>query len=339
MLFLNFTELGRFNYFVQSSQRLNESVRGYLTVYVYMQKWMVIIADILGWIYFVLWSFSFYPQIILNHRRKSVVGLNFDFVYINLIGFALFTIFNCLIFFKGAVQEEYFVLNPHSPLPVEVNDVVFAAHAAALCAITAIQCNIFDKGDQRISAYGYFFIVVSFIVVVLVGILVAAKKFSLLTYIFIFSYIKLASTLAKYIPQVYFNFRRRSTVGWSISAILLDIIGGFCSFAQQFIIAINFAKWSVVYGNMVKLLLAIASIIFDVIFILQHYVLYRNVKETNLSYSVADNSPEDADLNKSKSKILYVSSSSNSMSKEPELISEASTTSDQRFDDKSELIK
>lgn len=33
-----------------------------------------ILSDALGWSYFVLWSVSFYPQAILNYKRKSVEG-------------------------------------------------------------------------------------------------------------------------------------------------------------------------------------------------------------------------------------------------------------------------
>lgn len=29
-----------------------------------------ILVEITGWIYFVAWSISFYPQVFLNYRRK-----------------------------------------------------------------------------------------------------------------------------------------------------------------------------------------------------------------------------------------------------------------------------
>ena len=40
-----------------------------------------------GWIYFVAWSLSFYPQVVENWRRKSVIGLNFDYLALNITGF------------------------------------------------------------------------------------------------------------------------------------------------------------------------------------------------------------------------------------------------------------
>jgi len=51
-----------------------------------------IISAIIGWSYFAAWSVSFYPQIYLNWRRKSVVGLSFDYNLYNIIGF--FVLFN-----------------------------------------------------------------------------------------------------------------------------------------------------------------------------------------------------------------------------------------------------
>jgi cystinosin len=39
-----------------------------------------------GVIYFVAWSVSFYPQSILNFRRKSTSGTTVDFPLINSLG-------------------------------------------------------------------------------------------------------------------------------------------------------------------------------------------------------------------------------------------------------------
>ena len=41
--------------------------------------------------------------------------------------------------------------------------------------------------------------------------------------------------LVRYVPQAYMNFRRKSTVGWSIGNILLDFTGGSLSIIQVMI--------------------------------------------------------------------------------------------------------
>lgn len=47
-------------------------------------------------------------------------------------------------------------------------------------------------------------------------------------------------TSLKYMPQVYFNFRRKSTAGWTIWMIWLDITGGSFSMLQMLTIAYNY---------------------------------------------------------------------------------------------------
>lgn len=46
-------------------------------------------------------------------------------------------------------------------------------------------------------------------------------------------YAKAAITFVKYCPQVYLNWKRKSTVGWSLANVCLDLTGGSLSFAQM----------------------------------------------------------------------------------------------------------
>ena len=96
-------------------------------------------------------------------------------------------------------------------------------------------------------------------------------------------YCKAAITFVKYLPQVYLNWKRKSTVGWSLENVLLDFTGGTFSFIQIFLDAI--AQGKPVFGdpndpgagfNIVKFFLSVMSIVFDLIFMFQHYVLYRD---------------------------------------------------------------
>jgi cystinosin len=87
--------------------------------------------------------------------------------------------------------------------------------------------------------------------------------------------VKLGVTLVKYMPQLVTNYRNRSTQGWSIAQILLDFAGGTLSFAQLGIDSYLQRDWSGITGNPVKLALGLVSIFFDIIFMVQHYCLYR----------------------------------------------------------------
>lgn len=97
--------------------------------------------------------------------------------------------------------------------------------------------------------------------------------------IYALQYIKLLLTLFKYTPQVIHNYHRKSTAGWSIAQILLDVSGGVLSLVQLLIDSGLQADWSGLTGNPVKLGLANISVLFDLVFMVQHYVLYGPVEE------------------------------------------------------------
>jgi cystinosin len=48
----------------------------------------------------------------------------------------------------------------------------------------------------------------------------------------VLGYGKLVMTFVKCTPEVYWNYQRKSTKGWSILGIFLDLIGGAFSFAS-----------------------------------------------------------------------------------------------------------
>ena len=88
-------------------------------------------------------------------------------------------------------------------------------------------------------------------------------------------YFKLSISFLKYLPQMYWNWKRKSTVGWSIANILLDFTGGFFSFLQLVLEAIDGQHLNI---NPVKLVLSIMCMIYDIIFVVQHYCLYPQRK-------------------------------------------------------------
>ena len=97
-------------------------------------------------------------------------------------------------------------------------------------------------------------------------------------------YNKAIISFLKYIPQVYLNYSKKSTAGWSITNVLLDFTGGSLSILQQVIDMVynglNGDGYSF-FGsgdgfNIVKFLLGAIACVFDIIFFIQHFILYRN---------------------------------------------------------------
>jgi cystinosin len=94
--------------------------------------------------------------------------------------------------------------------------------------------------------------------------------------VYAFSYVKLVATIVKYVPQAWVNYKRKSTVGWRISQVLLDVLGGVLSILQLVIDSSLQNDWSGITGNPAKFALGNVTIFFDIILIAQHYFLYPN---------------------------------------------------------------
>ncbi|KAF0686251.1 Aste57867_21956 [Aphanomyces stellatus] len=229
----------------------------------------------LGWTYFMCWSVSFYPQVLLNHERKSVRGLSLDFQVhvLNFLGFLCYSIYNIC---KYVTERE--------ESGVAINDIFFSVHALLLTTVCGVQCVLYRAtARQRIAVVTRAFVLLATLGAVIIGILVPVSSTSsiwtvanLLAYL---GSIKLAVTLVKYIPQAWLNYSRQSTEGWTIWNVLLDLSGGVLALAQMGLDAARLGNWHLLVDNPVKLGLSLVSIGFDVLFMCQHYVLYANTSE------------------------------------------------------------
>ncbi|CAI6362419.1 unnamed protein product [Macrosiphum euphorbiae] len=237
---------------------------------------LALFSVVVGWIYFVAWSISFYPQMYENWKRKSVVGLNFDFIALNLIGFMLYSMFNVGLWIPE-IEKDYSARNPRGLNPVQLNDIFFSIHAVFATLITVTQCYFYEKGDQQVSRTAKSIMSFYGLLIAILLVLVYLQKIVWLDFLYYCSYIKLTITLIKYIPQAVMNYKRKSTIGWSIGNIFLDFTGGLLSILQMIINAYNYNDWASVFGDPTKFGLGLLSVIFDILFFLQHYVFYSGV--------------------------------------------------------------
>ncbi|KAI9013985.1 PQ loop repeat-domain-containing protein [Phycomyces nitens] len=206
-----------------------------------------VVSSIIGWTYFLAWSVSFYPQTLLNWQRKSVQGLSIDFLYYNVLGFLCYSIFNVAFFFSETIQDQC-KLNHSSGNLVRANDVMFAVHAFLISCFTLGQTFIYKADAQKLSTVATVLISIP---IVGAGIGLLAVEFNGILWIdlmYYLSYVKLAISFIKYLPQVWLNYKRKSTVGWSIYNILLDFAGGALSISQLLLDASISGDWSGVSG-------------------------------------------------------------------------------------------
>jgi cystinosin len=204
-----------------------------------------------------------------------VAGFSLEFAAMNPNGFFFYSVYSV----AGSVDP---FLGTGS---VHANDLLFALHAFAMSAVQLTQIWMYDRGKQgNVNVY-------------VVGFLAVINCCALTSYIYevsghpiqnlhwdtflVMGYCKAAITFVKYVPQVYLNYKRQSTVGWSLANVLLDLTGGTLSLAQMWIDAACLGQ-SLFGGeafNIVKFILSIMSIIFDTIFLIQHYVLYGDARK------------------------------------------------------------
>lgn len=87
---------------------MNSTTDVYIRFIVAYSAELISVSSVIGWCYFAAWSISFYPQIYTNFRRKSVVGLNFDYLSLNIVGFVMYAIFNIGMYAIPEIQVEVF---------------------------------------------------------------------------------------------------------------------------------------------------------------------------------------------------------------------------------------
>lgn len=227
---------------------------------------LAIAFNLTGYGYVIAWGISFYPQLILNWRRKSTAGMSIGFQWYNVLGFLL-----------------YLIYTTYSP-DATFQDQIFAAHA--LLVTGAILGQVPTYGVNKLGDFPLIHGKMIAGIVVFLDFALAmnlAKVVSAMTLVYTCGYVKDVISIIKYTPQVYLNWQRRSTVGFAITMVFCDITGGVLSIVQQAVAckydpssdSIRSAwSWEPFTGNKPKTILGLIAIFYDCIFLYQRFVLY-----------------------------------------------------------------
>ena len=90
------------------------------------------------------------------------------------------------------------------------------------------------------------------------------KYLNWLDFCYALSSIKVISVTLKYIPQVVLNYKRKSTKGFSIWTVVLDMNGGLLSILQLILDCWNAHDWDGILGNLAKFMVGFISVVFNV---------------------------------------------------------------------------
>ncbi len=276
-------------------------------------------SSIIGYIYFLCWSVSFYPQIILNYQRRNTTGLSVDFSVLNVVGFGCYSVYVGFLFWSKTVRDQYQhrFHNHHDDgdkdagedaVAVQSNDVAFALHAFLLSLIQVGQIVYYQRkirattneNNSNISSSSSsssssstmtrnllhmihpttkYFLLSCIVTCIIYTILVLYNIHNIifLDYLYMLSSIKLIITIIKYIPQVMLNYNRKSTVGWNVWNVLLDLSGGLLSLVQLLLDAWAMGDFTAITGNWVKFGLSFVSLFFDVsCYFCYYFVIFFN---------------------------------------------------------------
>jgi len=246
--------------------------------------WYRSVSSIIGYTYFMSWSVSYYPQIIMVNSTGSISGLSTDATVLVMLNSLCYAIYNVFFFWDRGIQQEYRDENPDTPLTVESNDVAFSIHA--LIVSLALACQVAYYNGFRTSPLSKVTIalLIGFILgsaIYITCILLQIRGCRWIDFFHTMALLKIVLATSGYIPQLVLNYKRKSTKGFNMWNIYLDFGGGLLSMSQLIFDSIDLGDLaSGIMGNWAKLVLGMITLLADSAFLTQHYILYPNVPDS-----------------------------------------------------------
>ena len=226
-------------------------------------KIVLAISNIVGWICACVWTGSLATLAVSNELASSTAGIAPDMVLYNALGLLCWTCYSI-----------YFYIHSELGVPVFVQDIVYSISSYVVVIVFLFQ--IYRFGSTGITTFAklYCFALLSFLAKAALENVISDGAGNA-QFVSQLARIHLACALIKYIPQVHYNYSRKSTEGYSITAVWLDFTGAVLLLLQMFFDGIIRHKWSLMITlNIPKFVLCFEVILFNLIYAFQHYVLY-----------------------------------------------------------------
>ncbi|CCC70044.1 hypothetical protein NCAS_0D04630 [Naumovozyma castellii] len=244
------------------------------------------IDGLLGTVYVTAWSVSMYPPIITNCRLRSSKGISFDFIMLNSVGYFYLV---CSLFLQYFFWDDLEAVGEKLVEKPKVSgfDLWYCMHGFVLNLVLWSQVRYpaqlwhFDYSTTyRKMKPGYSRLLCG-----------SLACFALMTVNFIYGgpwdnkrmlqycnqlfLLKISMSLVKYIPQVVYNFDRKTMVGFAIQGVFLDVTGGVASLGQLFYQLArdkDGLSLDILLTNFGKIGLGLVTLVFNFIFISQWFI-------------------------------------------------------------------
>ena len=144
------------------------------------------------------------------------MGMSFNYIFINLTGYVMYNVYNFYGYYKGNNSETG---------KVDFSDLLFSLHSIFVYSIT-VALFFYYPHKIQLSLWVKIYLAIQWTVFIYFGIFTLGSKKPIkltffgyktpLGYYQTLGYFKKFSTLLKHPPQIFHNFKRKSTKGWSI---------------------------------------------------------------------------------------------------------------------------
>lgn len=248
------------------------------------------VSSVLGWGYVVCWGVSLYPPLLLNKRLRSVEGVAIDTAYLNFLGCTCYFISVSMEYFSNIVRTEYALRHGGTSYPlINLNDVVYGAHSVILVSLLLAQFYFSGYSRSHTQRISRPVKVLTGIGIILAGCLIVhaweinntRRHYELVDVAVIFGTVKLFLSAIKYVPQAWYNYKRKSVKGFAIITPALDILGSVLSTLQLWLDARIAGDYGAIFKNPVKLLLALETTLFGIVFLVQSKLYSENMTVYN----------------------------------------------------------
>lgn len=139
-----------------------------------------------------------------------------NYIFINLTGYLMYTVYNLYGWFKGNNSETGMV---------NQSDILFSIHSVLVYSIT-VGLFFYYPHKIQLNYWTFTYLTIQWSVFIYFGIYAIRKETLFQMQIFGYTppfgyfqtlgYFKMFSSLLKHPPQIYLNYKRKSTKGWSI---------------------------------------------------------------------------------------------------------------------------